>query len=155
MGHTNAQNAFSEDISTATSAKDVVYEAVNAVAPPLIRVETDELAYPLYVILQYNIEKDVMAGDLQVKDIPHCWNADMKSMLHVNINNDDYASGCMQDVHWSALAIGYFPIYLILDQPQQHNWHISANKTWACQKRNGAVSLQTLLPRTSPSNVFS
>jgi len=93
-----------------TSAKEV-YGAVNAVSPSLIRVEADELTYPLHVILRYNIEKAVIGGELNVRDIPARWNADMKSMLNVDVPSD--AQGCMQDVHWSALAFGYFPTYLI------------------------------------------
>ena len=101
---------FPDNFSSRLSA-DEVYAAVNAVAPSLIRVEADELTYPLHVILRYNIEKSVIGGELDVKDIPARWNADMKSMLNVDVPND--AKGCMQDVHWSALAFGYFPTYLI------------------------------------------
>ncbi|KAL7532414.1 hypothetical protein ACHAXR_004614 [Thalassiosira sp. AJA248-18] len=88
-----------------------VYRAVNAVSPSFIRVEADELTYPLHVILRYQIESDIVMGDLKVKDIPQRWNADMKRMLGVDVEND--AQGCLQDMHWSALAIGYFPTYLI------------------------------------------
>ena len=100
---------YPEEFAT-TSAEDL-YGAVNAVLPSLIRVEADELTYPLHVLLRYNIEKAVIAGELAVKDIPARWNADMKSMLNVDVPDD--ASGCLQDVHWSALAFGYFPTYLI------------------------------------------
>eukprot|EP00567_Pseudictyota_dubia_P003980 CAMPEP_0197448982 /NCGR_PEP_ID=MMETSP1175-20131217/19784_1 /TAXON_ID=1003142 /ORGANISM="Triceratium dubium, Strain CCMP147" /LENGTH=526 /DNA_ID=CAMNT_0042980941 /DNA_START=198 /DNA_END=1778 /DNA_ORIENTATION=+ len=90
---------------------DEVYGAVNAVSPSFIRVKADELTYPLHVILRYQIESDIVAGDLEVKDIPKRWNDDMKSLLDVDVEND--AQGCLQDMHWSALAIGYFPTYLI------------------------------------------
>lgn len=92
------------------SFKDV-YGAMNAVAASPIRVEADELTYPLHVILRYNIERDVVEGRLDVKDIPKRWNDEMKAMLNIDIDND--ALGCLQDVHWSGLAIGYFPTYLI------------------------------------------
>lgn len=88
-----------------------VYGAVNAVGACPIRVEADELTYPLHVILRYNIERDVVEGRLKVKDIPKRWNDEMQSTLNIDIEND--ALGCLQDVHWSALAIGYFPTYLI------------------------------------------
>jgi carboxypeptidase Taq len=65
----------------------------------------------LHVILRYNIEKDVIGGKLNVGDIPKRWNADMKRYLNVEVPSDD--KGCLQDVHWSALAFGYFPTYLI------------------------------------------
>lgn len=88
-----------------------VYEAVNAVSPGLIRVTADELTYPLHVILRYKIERDVVDGKLSVIDIPDQWNAAMKEMLGVAVRSD--AEGCLQDVHWSGLAIGYFPTYLL------------------------------------------
>jgi carboxypeptidase Taq len=88
-----------------------VYGAVNAVSQSLIRIEADELTYPLHVILRYNIEKDVVNGKLSVKDIPTLWNKDMQDLLQVNVPSD--TKGCLQDVHWSGLAIGYFPTYLI------------------------------------------
>ena len=88
-----------------------VYAAVNSVSRGFIRVEADELTYPLHVILRYQIEKDVVEGKLDVKDIPKRWNEDMKSLLDVDVPSDTL--GCLQDVHWSALAIGYFPTYLI------------------------------------------
>lgn len=88
-----------------------VYGAVNAVSKSLIRVEADELTYPLHIILRYNIEKDVIEGKMQVEDIPNRWNKNMKEMLGVDVPSDD--KGCLQDVHWSSLAFGYFPTYLI------------------------------------------
>jgi carboxypeptidase Taq len=90
---------------------DDVYGAVNAVSPSLIRVEADELTYPLHVIMRYGIEKDVIGGNLEVKDIPARWKSDMKSMLDVDVPDD--AKGCLQDIHWASLAFGYFPTYLI------------------------------------------
>eukprot|EP00549_Striatella_unipunctata_P001002 CAMPEP_0118717366 /NCGR_PEP_ID=MMETSP0800-20121206/28100_1 /TAXON_ID=210618 ORGANISM="Striatella unipunctata, Strain CCMP2910" /NCGR_SAMPLE_ID=MMETSP0800 /ASSEMBLY_ACC=CAM_ASM_000638 /LENGTH=532 /DNA_ID=CAMNT_0006624057 /DNA_START=123 /DNA_END=1721 /DNA_ORIENTATION=- len=88
-----------------------VYAAVNQVVKGFIRVEADELTYPLHVILRYGIEKDVLLGNLDVDDIPQRWNNDMKTLLDMDVPND--AKGCLQDVHWSGLAIGYFPTYLI------------------------------------------
>ena len=88
-----------------------VYEAVNAVSPSLIRVEADELTYPLHVILRYKLERDVIEGNLDVSDIPRVWKEEMKSLLDVDVPSD--AKGCLQDVHWSAGAFGYFPTYLI------------------------------------------
>ena len=88
-----------------------IYGAVNAVTQSLIRVEADELTYPLHVILRYNIEKDVIGGTLAVQDISERWNKDMKELLDIDVPSDD--KGALQDVHWSALAFGYFPTYLI------------------------------------------
>lgn len=88
-----------------------IYEAVNAVTPSLIRVESDELTYPLHVILRYRLETGVIEGDLDVNDIPRVWNEEMKNLLDIDVPSD--AQGCLQDIHWSALAFGYFPTYLI------------------------------------------
>ncbi|KAL7434943.1 hypothetical protein ACHAXH_006727, partial [Discostella pseudostelligera] len=89
-----------------------LYEAVNTVDfTNLIRVDADELTYPLHVILRYNIERDVIAGKLDVVDIPARWNKDMERLLGVHVPDD--TRGCLQDIHWSCLAIGYFPTYLI------------------------------------------
>lgn len=93
-----------------TSPEDI-YGAVNAVSPSLIRVEADELTYPLHVIMRYGIEKDVIGGNLEVQDIPDRWKQDMKSMLDVDVPDD--TRGCLQDIHWASLAFGYFPTYLI------------------------------------------
>jgi carboxypeptidase Taq len=94
----------------AYSAEEI-YGAVNRVSQSLIRVEADELTYPLHVILRYTIEKEVVAGQLKVEDINQRWNALMKELLNVDVPSDD--RGALQDVHWSGLAIGYFPTYLI------------------------------------------
>eukprot|EP00568_Trieres_chinensis_P011407 CAMPEP_0183308062 /NCGR_PEP_ID=MMETSP0160_2-20130417/19719_1 /TAXON_ID=2839 ORGANISM="Odontella Sinensis, Strain Grunow 1884" /NCGR_SAMPLE_ID=MMETSP0160_2 /ASSEMBLY_ACC=CAM_ASM_000250 /LENGTH=522 /DNA_ID=CAMNT_0025471807 /DNA_START=199 /DNA_END=1767 /DNA_ORIENTATION=- len=102
------KKAFGEDFCY---SPEQIYGAVNAVSPSLIRVEADELTYPLHVILRYKIERDIVEGNMDVKAIPERWNAEMKEMLGVDVPSD--AQGCLQDVHWSALAIGYFPTYLI------------------------------------------
>ena len=102
------KEAFGDDFNY--SAQDV-YGAINAVGSSPIRVEADELTYPLHVILRYNIERDVVEGRLKVEDIPKRWNDEMKATLNIDIEND--ALGCLQDIHWSGLAIGYFPTYLI------------------------------------------
>jgi carboxypeptidase Taq len=88
-----------------------IYGAVNRVSQSLIRVEADELTYPLHVILRYTIEKEVVAGQLQVADINQRWKTLMKELLGIDVPSDD--KGALQDVHWSGLAIGYFPTYLI------------------------------------------
>ena len=90
---------------------DELYGAVNSVSKSFIRVEADELTYPLHVILRYTIEKEVIEGKLSVTDVPERWNALMSDLLGVEVTDD--AKGCLQDVHWSMLAFGYFPTYLL------------------------------------------
>jgi carboxypeptidase Taq len=74
-----------------------------------IRVEADELSYPLHVILRYRLEKGLLSGDLAVADIPGAWNDMFEKLLGYRPPND--AQGCLQDVHWSAGLFGYFPNY--------------------------------------------
>ncbi|MEF8857109.1 MAG: carboxypeptidase M32 [Haloplanus sp.] len=86
------------------------YEAVNAVDPSnMIRVEADELTYHLHIALRFEIERDLIRGDLSVAEVPAVWNDKMESYLGVRPETD--AEGCLQDVHWSHGAFGYFPTY--------------------------------------------
>lgn len=90
---------------------EALYGAVNFAEKSFIRVEADELTYPLHVILRYEIERDFIQGNLNVEDIPSRWNSDFKSLLGLEVPSDD--KGCLQDIHWSMLAYGYFPTYLL------------------------------------------
>ncbi|HZP13008.1 MAG TPA: carboxypeptidase M32 [Nevskiaceae bacterium] len=76
-----------------------------------IRVEADEVVYPLHVILRYQIERKLLDGSLAVKDLPGAWNETMKKLIGV-VPPDD-AAGCMQDVHWTFGMFGYFPNYAL------------------------------------------
>ena len=88
-----------------------LYRAVNKVEPSLIRTEADEVTYSLHVMVRYEIEKAVMAGELEVKDIPARWNELYKEYLGVDVPDD--RRGCLQNSHWSGGAIGYFPSYAL------------------------------------------
>ena len=90
---------------------EALYGAVNFAEKSFIRVEADELTYPLHVILRYEIERDFIQGQLNVEDIPARWNSDFQSLLGLDVPSDD--KGCLQDIHWSMLAYGYFPTYLL------------------------------------------
>jgi carboxypeptidase Taq len=92
------------------SAEDY-YGAVNAASKSFIRVEADELTYPLHVILRYEIERDFIGGDLKAADIPARWNKDFNESFGLDVPSD--AKGCLQDIHWSMMAYGYFPTYLL------------------------------------------
>jgi carboxypeptidase Taq len=106
------EDAFGSSGSTSSDwDAQQLYGAVNAVSAGLIRVTADELTYPLHVILRYRLERDVVEGMLSVAEIPNRWNAGMKELLNVTVPSD--TEGCLQDVHWSGLAIAYFPTYLI------------------------------------------
>ena len=90
---------------------DTCYKAINIVEPSLIRVEADEVTYPLHVILRFELEKALIEGSLDVKDVPEAWNAKMQELLKITPSND--ANGCLQDIHWSMGAFGYFPTYAL------------------------------------------
>ena len=87
------------------------YRAVNKVEPSLIRTEADELTYAIHVMIRYEIEKAVIAGEMQVADIPQEWNRKYKEYLGVDVPDDTH--GCLQDSHWSGGSIGYFPSYAL------------------------------------------
>ena len=75
------------------------YAAFNRVKDPsIIRVEADELQYPLHIVLRYKIEKGVVDGDLDVHDIPARWNELSQELLGVVPTSDKV--GCLQDMHW-------------------------------------------------------
>lgn len=76
-----------------------------------IRVEADEVTYPLHVILRFRLERAMLAGDLEVAGLPDAWNAGMRELLGVTPPND--ALGCLQDIHWYDGAVGYFPTYTL------------------------------------------
>ena len=86
-----------------------LYTRVN---PGLIRVDADEVTYPLHVILRYELEKQLIADTLAVKDLPDAWHAGMQQYLGLSTKGDDQ-NGVMQDVHWPSGAFGYFPAYTL------------------------------------------
>ncbi|MGH8325391.1 MAG: carboxypeptidase M32 [Steroidobacteraceae bacterium] len=88
-----------------------VYEHVTRVRRSLIRVDADELTYPLHILLRYDLEKQLLAGELSVKDLPEAWNAGMEQRLGIRPGND--AEGCLQDIHWAVGSFGYFPSYAL------------------------------------------
>ena len=87
------------------------YRAVNRAEPSLIRTEADEVTYSLHVMVRYELEKRVMAGELTVHELPGEWNRLYKEYLGVDVPND--TCGILQDSHWSGGAIGYFPSYAL------------------------------------------
>lgn len=87
------------------------YFAINKVEPSLIRVEADEVTYNLHIMLRFDLERRLLAGKLAVDDIPGAWNDGMQKLL--GITPPDDAHGCLQDIHWSLGAMGYFPTYAL------------------------------------------
>jgi carboxypeptidase Taq len=97
--------------AAASLTVDGVYGAVNLVEPSLIRVDADEATYNLHIMLRFDLERPLLAGDLSIGDLPAAWNDRMRSDLGVEVPDD--RRGVLQDVHWSMGAIGYFPTYTL------------------------------------------
>jgi carboxypeptidase Taq len=87
------------------------YKAINKVEPSLIRVDADEVTYNLHVIIRFEMEKALIEGSLSVRDVPEAWNEKMKTYLKITPKNN--REGCLQDIHWSMGAFGYFPTYTL------------------------------------------
>ncbi len=85
------------------------YQAINIVEPGFIRVDADELTYNLHVAIRFEIEKDLIEGNLEVRELPDIWNRKMKEYFELKVSKD--ADGVLQDIHWSAGLFGYFPTY--------------------------------------------
>ena len=100
---------FPEQLENVT-AEDF-WRAVNKAEPSLIRTEADDLTYSMHIMVRYEIEKQLIGGTLEVKDIPREWNRLYKEYLGVEVPNDTL--GCLQDTHWSGGMIGYFPSYAL------------------------------------------
>jgi len=90
---------------------DDYYRAINKVQPSLIRVEADEATYNLHIILRFELEQEILSGELALEDLPEAWNARTAEYLGIDVPDD--AQGVLQDVHWSGGAIGYFPTYAL------------------------------------------
>ncbi|GAB6947491.1 carboxypeptidase M32 [Vulcanisaeta sp. JCM 16161] len=91
--------------------EDEVYRYFNIVRPSLIRVDADEVTYNFHIALRYEIEKGLIAGKLDVSDLPSLWNDFMDKYLGVRPRND--TEGVLQDIHWSQGSFGYFPTYTL------------------------------------------
>ncbi len=100
-----------EDALAGWDIADVLNE-VNFVERGFIRVDADEVTYPLHVILRYELEQDLVSGKLEASQIPEAWSALMNEYLGIT-TLDDPKDGPMQDVHWPGGAFGYFPSYTL------------------------------------------
>ncbi len=87
------------------------YRGINESKPSFIRIEADELTYPLHVMVRYEIEKGLFNDEIEVKDLPKIWNEKYEEYLGITPEND--AKGVLQDVHWAGGSFGYFPSYAL------------------------------------------
>ena len=100
---------FPENFANVTA--DHLYRASNVSKPSFIRVEADEVTYPLHVILRFEIEKGLFDGSYSVSNLPDIWNEKMEDYL--GICPPPGILGVLQDVHWSGGSFGYFPSYTL------------------------------------------
>ncbi len=90
---------------------DSLVHAINEVRPSKIRIEADEVTYCLHIIIRFDIERDLFAEKIMVKELPEIWNQKYKESLGINVEND--SEGVMQDTHWASGLYGYFPSYAL------------------------------------------
>lgn len=103
------QQAFPEALVDATVEQ--FHRAVNVVERSFIRVEADEVTYNMHIALRFEIERALINGELEVRDLPDAWDAGMERWLGIRPTNQ--TDGCLQDVHWSMGSFGYFPTYTL------------------------------------------
>jgi carboxypeptidase Taq len=101
------QDLFRESLGGVEEAAFV--RAVSAIRPGLIRGDADEVTYGLHIILRFELEQELLAGTVAVRDLPDVWDERMKRYLGVDVPDD--AHGVLQDIHWSVGLFGYFPTY--------------------------------------------
>lgn len=90
---------------------DAFHFAINNVEPSLIRVEADEATYNLHILVRFELEQALVNDDLPIADLPGAWNEKYRSYLGIAPPSD--AAGVLQDIHWSAGLVGYFPTYAL------------------------------------------
>ena len=88
---------------------DNLYLLGTRVEKSFIRVESDEVTYPLHIILRFNLERKIFNNEISVNDLPEAWNEEYKNLFDRKVEKD--TDGCLQDVHWYAGLFGYFPTY--------------------------------------------
>lgn len=90
---------------------DTFYLGINWVEQSFIRVEADELTYPLHILIRYECERAIFNEGISLDALPDLWNKKVKDYLDLTVEKD--TDGLLQDVHWSGGAFGYFPTYAL------------------------------------------
>ena len=103
------QRAFPEQLGGVD--EDTFYRAINKVQPSLIRIDADEVTYNLHIIVRFELEQELIDGALALADVPDAWNARIADYIGVEV--PDARRGVLQDMHWAAGLIGYFPTYAL------------------------------------------
>ena len=105
---------------------EALHRAANRVEPGFIRTEADEVHYNLHIMLRFDLERKLLAGELEVADLEAAWNERFAADFGRPV--PDAARGVLQDVHWSAGQIGYFPTYAL--------GNVYAGELWAALCRD-------------------
>ena len=103
------QETFPEEL--ASVPLDDFHRALNRVAPSVLRVEADEVTYSLHIVLRFELEREMLAGEVTATDLPAAFDAKLRQYLGVEPSN--VLEGVLQDVHWSDSNFGYFPTYAL------------------------------------------
>jgi carboxypeptidase Taq len=103
-----------------------LYRAANRIRPTLTRIESDEITYNLHILLRFELELDLVEGRLAVADLPEAWRELTRRDLGIEVPDD--AHGVLQDVHWAAGSIGYFPTYSL--------GNVLAGQLWEAARRD-------------------
>lgn len=122
---------------------DDLYLAINAVAPTLIRVDSDEVTYNLHILLRFEIERRLFSGELSVADLPCAWRQASRDLLGLEPESD--REGVLQDVHWSSGAFGYFPSYSIGNMLAAQLWYKVREEVPDLDHRLASGDFETLL----------
>jgi carboxypeptidase Taq len=105
-----------------------LHRLMTRVQPGFIRVDADEATYPAHVILRYGIEKKLIDGSIEAEDIPALWDEGMQSLLGIDTRGN-CKDGCLQDIHWTGGAFGYFPCYT-LGAMYAAQWFAAMRSAW-------------------------
>lgn len=105
---------------------DEFYFAINDVRPSFIRVEADEVTYNLHIMLRFEIEQQLVSGELKPSELPAVWNEKFQHYFGLNVPND--SQGCLQDIHWSAGLLGYFPTYALGNMYAAHFYNAASRE---------------------------
>jgi carboxypeptidase Taq len=103
------QSTFPDELGPVSL--DAFLAGINRARPGFIRVEADETTYSLHIILRFRLERQLIEGTLEPKDVREAWNEEMRELLGLEVTDD--ANGVLQDTHWSSGGIGYFPTYAL------------------------------------------
>ncbi|MCD1294060.1 carboxypeptidase M32 [Methanocella sp. CWC-04] len=122
---------------------DAFHRYINRVKRSYIRIDADEMTYNMHIMLRYDVESAIFDGKLKTHEIPAFWNERFKNYLDIEVPDD--ASGCLQDIHWSIGAFGYFPTYALGNIYSAQLWDAAKRKIPGLEDRIMAGDVSVLL----------